>query len=38
MIAQAAYEMYKFNQFTPVKECTYTQRYRTDQVPILWRD
>ncbi|CAD5209029.1 unnamed protein product [Bursaphelenchus xylophilus] len=37
MIAQAGYEMYKFKQFTPIEECTYTQRYRTDQVKVLWR-
>ncbi|KAI6174853.1 putative tRNA N6-adenosine threonylcarbamoyltransferase [Aphelenchoides bicaudatus] len=38
MIAQAGYEMFKCGQFTPVDECSYTQRYRTDQVPILWRN
>ncbi|KAI6179561.1 putative tRNA N6-adenosine threonylcarbamoyltransferase [Aphelenchoides besseyi] len=37
MIAQAGYEMFKFGQTTPVEECSYTQRYRTDQVRVLWR-
>lgn len=38
MIAQAGYEMFKCGQFTPVEECTYTQRFRTDQVKVLWRN
>uniref|UniRef100_A0A1I8BFB9 Peptidase S1 domain-containing protein n=1 Tax=Meloidogyne hapla TaxID=6305 RepID=A0A1I8BFB9_MELHA len=24
--------------FAPINQCTYTQRYRTDQVRVLWRD
>lgn len=38
MIAQAGFEMFKCGQFTPIEECTFTQRYRTDQVQILWRN
>lgn len=38
MIAQAGWEMYNSGMSAPIKECTYTQRYRTDQVRVLWRD
>lgn len=38
MIAQAGYEMFRVNMFTPMEETTVTQRYRTDEVEIKWRD
>nr|CAD2151610.1 unnamed protein product [Meloidogyne enterolobii] len=38
MIAQAGWEMYNCGMNAPIKECTYTQRYRTDQVRVLWRE
>jgi N6-L-threonylcarbamoyladenine synthase len=38
MIAQAGYEMFKSNMLTPWKETTVTQRFRTDEVEINWRD
>lgn len=38
MIAQAGYEMFKVDMFTPWKETTVTQRFRTDEVEIKWRD
>ncbi|CAK5109427.1 unnamed protein product [Meloidogyne enterolobii] len=38
MIAQAGWEMYNCGMNAPIKECTYTQRYRTDQVNVLWRE
>lgn len=38
MIAQAGYEMFKAGMFTKWKETTITQRYRTDQVEIKWRE
>lgn len=38
MIAQAGYEMFKVNMLSKLKETTVTQRYRTDQVEINWRD
>lgn len=38
MIAQAGYEMFSAKMFTKWKDTTVTQRYRTDQVEINWRD
>ncbi len=38
MIAQAGYEMFKSNMFTDLKDTTVTQRYRTDEVEIKWRE
>jgi N6-L-threonylcarbamoyladenine synthase len=38
MIAQAGYEMFKSGMSTPLSETTVTQRYRTDEVEIMWRD
>jgi len=38
MIAQAGYEMFKVGTITPWEETTITQRYRTDDVDVLWRD
>lgn len=38
MIAQAGYEMFKVGMITPWEKTTITQRYRTDQVEINWRE
>lgn len=38
MIAQAGYEMFKQGMFSDMKDTTVTQRYRTDEVDIKWRD
>ncbi len=38
MIAQAGYEMFKSNMITPLKDTKVTQRYRTDEVEIEWRE
>lgn len=38
MIAQAGYEMFKVGMTTPWEKTTITQRYRTDQVEINWRE
>mmetsp|Transcript_18789 Transcript_18789/g.28153 ORF Transcript_18789/g.28153 Transcript_18789/m.28153 type:complete len:104 (-) Transcript_18789:113-424(-) len=38
MIAWAGLEMFKSNIVTPLKECTVTQRYRTDAPEVVWRD
>jgi N6-L-threonylcarbamoyladenine synthase len=38
MIAQAGYEMFKAKMVTPWEETTVTQRYRTDEVEIKWRE
>lgn len=38
MIAQAGYEMFKVKMFTEWKDTTVTQRYRTDEVEIKWRE
>ncbi|CAI2374415.1 unnamed protein product [Moneuplotes crassus] len=39
MIAYAGILEYKAkNKGTPFEECTFTQRFRTDEVPVLWRD
>ncbi|KAJ5932984.1 hypothetical protein N7516_007473 [Penicillium verrucosum] len=38
MIAQAGMITYKTGFRTPLKESTYTQRFRTDEVFVGWRD
>ncbi|KAF2077736.1 hypothetical protein CYY_000983 [Polysphondylium violaceum] len=38
MIAWAGYLMYKDGVTTPLDETTTTQRFRTDQVEVTWRD
>ena len=38
MIAQAGYEMFNYGTITPWEETTITQRYRTDDVTVKWRD
>lgn len=38
MIAQAGWEMFRSGQITPFEETTVTQRYRTDEVEVTWRD
>lgn len=38
MIAQAGYLMYKSGITTPISLSTVSQRYRTDAVPVSWRD
>ncbi|KAL1439767.1 hypothetical protein MTO96_009622 [Rhipicephalus appendiculatus] len=38
MIAQAGWEMFRSGQVTPFEETTCTQRYRTDEVEVTWRD
>ncbi len=38
MIAQAGYEMFKSGMTTPMEDSWVTQRYRTDEVEIQWRD
>ena len=38
MIAQAGWEMFNCGMTTPFEETTITQRYRTDEVEINWRD
>lgn len=37
MIAQAGIFAYQMNQITPMSEATCTQRFRTDQVDVVWR-
>lgn len=37
MIAQAGAEMYNVGMFAPLNECSFSQRYRTDMVNVLWR-
>ena len=37
MIAQAGWEMFNVNMFTPWEETDITQRYRTDDVHVKWR-
>ena len=37
MIAQAGIFAYQMNQITPMREATCTQRFRTDQVDVVWR-
>jgi len=38
MIAQAGYLMFKAGITTPIEDTWCTQRYRTDAVPVIWRD
>ena len=38
MIAQAGLEAYRVGERTPLEECTCTQRFRTDDVFIKWRE
>ena len=39
MIAYPGILEYKAKQAgTPFEECTFTQRFRTDEVPVLWRE
>ena len=38
MIAQAGYEMFSAGIVTPIEETWCTQRYRTDEVEIIWRE
>ena len=38
MIAQAGYEMFKVGMISKLSETSVTQRYRTDEVEIKWRD
>ena len=38
MIAWAGYCMYKCDVTTPFDDSTVTQRYRTDEVEVVWRD
>ena len=37
MIAQAGIFAYQMNKTTAMKDATCTQRFRTDQVPVVWR-
>ena len=38
MIAQAGLEMFQCGTITQWEETTITQRYRTDDVVVKWRD
>ena len=38
MIAQAGWEMFRSGQVTPLEDTWITQRYRTDEVIVTWRD
>jgi N6-L-threonylcarbamoyladenine synthase len=40
MIAYAGLLEYKYNGFKgmDLKDCTFTQRFRTDEVEVIWRD
>ncbi|XP_054717863.1 probable tRNA N6-adenosine threonylcarbamoyltransferase [Uloborus diversus] len=38
MIAQAGWEMYQSGQVTNFEDTTCTQRYRTDEVEVTWRN
>merc|ERR1711962_1973575 len=38
MIAQAGWEMLRVGETTPWEETAITQRYRTDEVEVTWRD
>ncbi|XP_066912114.1 tRNA N6-adenosine threonylcarbamoyltransferase-like isoform X2 [Clytia hemisphaerica] len=38
MIAQAGWEMFRSGHVTPMDDTWCTQRYRTDEVDVLWRD
>lgn len=38
MIAQGGWHMHRSGVEVPVEACRFTQRYRTDQVEVVWRD
>ena len=38
MIAQAGWEMFRSGQTTPIEDTWVTQRYRTDEVEVTWRN
>ncbi|XP_026576442.1 probable tRNA N6-adenosine threonylcarbamoyltransferase isoform X2 [Pseudonaja textilis] len=38
MIAQAGWEMFRSGQITALEDSWITQRYRTDEVEVTWRD
>ncbi|XP_067325901.1 tRNA N6-adenosine threonylcarbamoyltransferase [Anolis sagrei] len=38
MIAQAGWEMFRSGQITSLEDSWITQRYRTDEVEVTWRD
>ena len=40
MIAYAGLLQYKYNgnKGMDLSECTFTQRFRTDEVEVIWRD
>ncbi|XP_032226482.1 probable tRNA N6-adenosine threonylcarbamoyltransferase isoform X2 [Nematostella vectensis] len=38
MIAQAGWEMFQTGSVTPLEQTTCTQRFRTDEVEVTWRD
>ena len=38
MIAQAGLLAFQAGYVTPLEECTCTQRFRTDEVDVTWRD
>lgn len=38
MIAQAGMEMFRVGLQTPLSESTCSQRFRTDEVEVLWRE
>ena len=38
MIALASWEMFRSGQTTPIEDTWITQRYRTDEVEVTWRD
>ena len=37
MIAQAGWEMFRCGQVTQLEDTWITQRYRTDEVEVVWR-
>ena len=38
MIAQAGYELFRTGQVTRIEDSSCTQRFRTDEVLVTWRD
>lgn len=38
MIAQAGWEMFRSGQVTALEDTWITQRYRTDEVEVKWRN
>ena len=38
MIAQAGYELFRTGQFTKIEDSSCTQRFRTDEVLVTWRE